>query len=208
MVDPVRHVLLQLPLLALVGWLAFPATAGQDWRWADGGFTPLLMALFGSSLLDAPARDRRIGERARHGAGQVHQPACDRCSSRTGLAARTSPAAGLCEGADHIDGRLHGLPVHAFTGAAVQQLPDRRPVAAWRELSLAGNHAGNGLERPAFYRAYREAPACFIKTNSTPSRSCTMRMNPFVVALSCLWLSACGQPASEPASEHERFQYH
>lgn len=45
--DPVRHVLLQLPLLALVGWLAFPATAGQDWRWADGGFTPLLMALFG-----------------------------------------------------------------------------------------------------------------------------------------------------------------
>lgn len=45
--DPVSHILVQLPLLGLVGWLAFPAAAGWSWRWAAGGFAPLLFALFG-----------------------------------------------------------------------------------------------------------------------------------------------------------------
>ena len=45
--DPVRHVLVQLPLLALAGWLAFHGSAGQGLRWAEGGFAPLLFALFG-----------------------------------------------------------------------------------------------------------------------------------------------------------------
>ena len=45
--DPVRHVLVQLPLLALAGWLSFHGSAGQGWRWAEGGFAPLLFALFG-----------------------------------------------------------------------------------------------------------------------------------------------------------------
>lgn len=45
--DPVRHVALQLPLLGLAGWLVTPRTLGRQWRWADGGFAPLLLALFG-----------------------------------------------------------------------------------------------------------------------------------------------------------------
>ncbi len=46
-VDPVRHILLQLPLLGLAGWFALPAATGRSWRWAAGGFAPLLFALFG-----------------------------------------------------------------------------------------------------------------------------------------------------------------
>lgn len=65
-VDPVRHVLVQLPLLGLVGWLVIPADLGQGWRWTEGGYAPLLVALFGIAywmlprVIDASVSDRAM----------------------------------------------------------------------------------------------------------------------------------------------------
>ncbi len=52
--DPVLHVLLQLPLLGIAGWLATPRTMGLTWRWTNGGFAPLLLALFATAYWMLP----------------------------------------------------------------------------------------------------------------------------------------------------------
>ncbi len=49
--DPVLHVLVQLPMLGLCGALLAPR---REWRWAQGGFAPLLAALFGIAFWMLP----------------------------------------------------------------------------------------------------------------------------------------------------------
>ncbi|MET4133773.1 hypothetical protein ABIE62_002929 [Porphyrobacter sp. MBR-155] len=49
--DPVLHVLVQLPMLGLCGVLLSPRC---EWRWAQGGFAPLLAALFGIAFWMLP----------------------------------------------------------------------------------------------------------------------------------------------------------
>ena len=49
--DPVLHVLVQLPLLGVCGALLAPR---REWRWAQGGFAPLLAALFGIAFWMLP----------------------------------------------------------------------------------------------------------------------------------------------------------
>lgn len=63
--DAVRHVLVQLPLLGLCGWLATSRGAGRDWRWAGGGYAPLLAAGFGIAYWMLPRSiDAAIGDSA------------------------------------------------------------------------------------------------------------------------------------------------
>lgn len=45
--DPVTHVLVQLPLLIIAGWLLVPKWVDRAYHWNKGGITTLLVALTG-----------------------------------------------------------------------------------------------------------------------------------------------------------------
>lgn len=61
--DPVRHVLIQLPLLALAGWLLARPHVSNRGRWANGGYAPLIAVLFATIFWMLPRSiDAAVGE--------------------------------------------------------------------------------------------------------------------------------------------------